>query len=236
VPNPLPGVASALVICGSDKRGTIYGIYDLSEQIGVSPWHYWADVPAKHHDQLFVKAGKFVQGPPSVRYRGMFLNDEAPDLTGWVKEKFGTVPGHPGVANYGRGFYTNLFELSLRIRANYLGPRCGTMRSMRMTAKTRAWLTNTASSWAHRIRKRCSAHKRSGIAVCKKYGNWNYNNTNHQPVLQQFWREGISRNKVFESTITLGLRAENDSGANRQTFDRADRRRSMTDSCRGNQF
>ena len=62
VPQPLPGIENALVICGSDKRGTIYGIYDLSEQIGVSPWHYWADVPSKHHDTLFVKAGKFVQG------------------------------------------------------------------------------------------------------------------------------------------------------------------------------
>src|ERR1035438_2836815 len=54
VPGPVPGVASALVICGSDKRGTIYGIYDLSEQIGVSPWYFWADVPPKHHDELFV--------------------------------------------------------------------------------------------------------------------------------------------------------------------------------------
>ena len=80
VPEPFPGVDSALVICGSDKRGTIYGIYDLSEQIGVSPWYYWADVPPEHHDALFVKAGKFVQGPPSVKYRGIFLNDEAPDL------------------------------------------------------------------------------------------------------------------------------------------------------------
>ncbi len=74
VPKPFPGVASALVICGSDKRGTIYGIYDLSEHIGVSPWHYWADVPATHHDQLFVRAGTFVQGPPSVKYRGIFLS------------------------------------------------------------------------------------------------------------------------------------------------------------------
>ncbi|HTL72446.1 MAG TPA: glycosyl hydrolase, partial [bacterium] len=75
VPRPLPGVESALVICGSDKRGTIYGVYDLSEQMGVSPWHYWGDVPPRHHEKLFVKAGKFLQGPPSVKYRGIFIND-----------------------------------------------------------------------------------------------------------------------------------------------------------------
>ncbi len=120
--NLLQGIENALVICGSDKRGTIYGIYDLSGQIGVSPWHYWADVPTKHHDRLFVNAGKFMQGPPSVKYRGIFLNDEAPDLTGWIQAKYGSAPGYSKAANYGPGFYTNLFELMLRIRANYLWP------------------------------------------------------------------------------------------------------------------
>jgi Glycosyl hydrolase family 115/Glycosyl hydrolase family 67 N-terminus len=82
-------VENALVIAGSDKRGTIYGIYDLSEQIGVSPWYWWTDVPVRHRDGLFAAPGVFVQGPPVVKYRGIFLNDEAPDLTGWAKEKFG---------------------------------------------------------------------------------------------------------------------------------------------------
>ena len=78
VQNPLTGVESALVIAGSDKRGTIYGVYDLSEQMGVSPWHWWADVPARHHDALYVSAGRHVQGPPAVKYRGIFINDEEP--------------------------------------------------------------------------------------------------------------------------------------------------------------
>ena len=90
VARPLPGVASALVIAGSDKRGAIYGIYDVSEQIGVSPWYFWADVPVVHKDALYVKAGKYVEGEPAVKYRGIFLNDEAPALSGWVKEKYGT--------------------------------------------------------------------------------------------------------------------------------------------------
>ena len=92
VPKPFPEVANALVICGSDKRGTIYGVYDLSEQIGVSPWYWWADVTPEHQDALFVKPGGCVQGPPAVKYRGLFLNDEAPDLSHWITNRFGLVP------------------------------------------------------------------------------------------------------------------------------------------------
>ena len=214
VPQPMPGVDNALVICGSDKRGTIYGIYEISEQIGVSPWYYWADVPPKHSDQLFVKAGRFVQGPPSVKYRGIFLNDEAPDLSGWVREKYGTVPGLPNVANYGRGFYTNLFELMLRIHANYLWP------AMWNNAFNEDDPDNPRLADEYGVVMGTShqepmlrAQKEWDRAQGRKLGNWNYNKTNQQPVLQQFWRDGIARNKNFENIITLGLRAENDSGA-----------------------
>jgi len=214
VPQPLPGVDNALVICGSDKRGTIYGIYALSEQVGVSPWYFWADVPPMHHDKLFVKAGTFLQGPPSVKYRGVFLNDEAPDLTGWIREKYGTVPGLTNVANYGSGFYTNLFELMLRIRANYLWP------AMWNNAFNEDDHKNPRLADEYGIVMGTShqepmlrAQKEWDRSLQKKYGNWNYNNTNQQPVLQQFWRDGIRRNKDFESIVTLGLRAENDSGA-----------------------
>ena len=83
-------IGSQLVIAGSDKRGTVYGIYELSRQIGVSPWYYWADVPVEQHQALYVKEGEYTDGEPAVRYRGLFLNDEAPCLTSWVKNTFGT--------------------------------------------------------------------------------------------------------------------------------------------------
>jgi hypothetical protein len=214
VSQPLPGVASALVICGSDKRGTIYGIYDLSEQIGVSPWYYWCDVPAAHRDQLFVRPGKYVTGPPAVKYRGIFLNDEAPALSGWVREKYGTAPGLPGTVNYGRGFYTNIFELLLRIRANYLwpamwgnafneddpeNPRLADEYGIVMGTSHQEPMLRAQQEW----------DRGDG----RKYGAWNFNQTNQRPVLEQFWRDGVRRNKAYESIITLGLRAENDSGA-----------------------
>jgi hypothetical protein len=213
VANPVPGVESALVIAGSDKRGTIYGIYDLSEQIGVSPWHFWGDVPAKRHDKLFVKPGKYLQGPPSVKYRGIFINDEAPALTEWVKENFGTVPGRPN-ANYGAGLYTNVFEAMLRIRSNYLWP------AMWNNAFNEDDTNNAALADMYGIVMGTShqepmlrAQQEWDRGPGRREGRWDYNKITQRPVLHQFWREGVRRNKNFESIITMGLRAENDSGA-----------------------
>ena len=215
VPKPLPGAESALVICGSDKRGTIYGIYDLSEQMGVSPWYFWADVPPTHHDELFVKAGKFVQGPPSVKYRGIFLNDEAPDLSNWILEKFGTVPTGtnppvpPGVANYNRQFYTNLFELILRLKGNYLWP------AMWNNAFNEDDTNNPVLADEYGIvmgnshqEPMLRAQKEWDRRYQKTIGSWNY--AKHPDVVSNFWREGIARNKNYESIITIGLRGAND--------------------------
>jgi hypothetical protein len=215
VSQPFPGVGSALVICGSDKRGTIYGIYDLSEQMGVSPWYYWADVPAAHHDEIFVKAGKFVQGPPSVKYRGIFLNDEWPDLSNWIGMKYGSVPTGtnppvpPGVANYSRAFYTNLFEVILRCRGNYLWP------AMWNNAFNEDDTNNAALADEYGI-VMGSSHQEPMLRAQKEWdrryqktiGSWNY--AKHPDVVSNFWRAGIERNKNYESIITIGLRGAND--------------------------
>src|SRR5690606_9327472 len=113
VKNPLPNVKQALVIVGANKRGTTYGIYSLSEQIGVSPWYWWADVPVKKKNAIYIDNKTFVSEIPKVKYRGIFLNDEAPALTNWVKEKYG---------GYNHQFYEKVFELLLRLKANYLWP------------------------------------------------------------------------------------------------------------------
>ena len=84
VANPMPGLEQALVIAGSDRRGTIYGLYEISKQMGVSPWYWWADVPVPHRDAVYIKAGTYVQGPPAVKYRGLFINDEDWGLHQWA--------------------------------------------------------------------------------------------------------------------------------------------------------
>jgi hypothetical protein len=197
VARPLPGVASALVIAGSDKRGTIYGIYDLSEQIGVSPWHFWADVPVVHKDALFVKAGKYGEGEPAVKYRGIFLNDEAPALSGWVKEKYGT---------YNHQFYEKVFELILRLKGNYLWP------AMWGNAFNEDDPLNPkiADEWGivmgtthHEPMLRAQQEwKRHGT------GPWDY--TKNADVLRRFWEEGVKRNKNYESIISIGMRGDGD--------------------------
>ncbi len=106
-------VDGCLVIAGSDKRGTIYGIYEISRQIGVSPWHFWADVPTKHRERLYYTAGRAVQPSPKVKYRGIFTNDEWPSFGGWCNQRFGGVNSK---------MYATMFELLLRLKANYLWP------------------------------------------------------------------------------------------------------------------
>lgn len=93
IANPCEGVDEAVVIIGSDRRGTIYGIYELSEQMGVSPWYWWADVPVMKQPNVYIKPGQYSDGEPAVTYRGIFLNDEAPCLTRWVKHTYGTNYG-----------------------------------------------------------------------------------------------------------------------------------------------
>ncbi len=218
LPQPLPGVARGLIIAGSDKRGTIYGIYDLSEQIGVSPWYWWADVPVEHQDALFVKPGRYVQGEPAVKYRGIFLNDEAPSLTGWVTKQFG---------NYNHHFYVKVFELLLRLKANYLWP------AMWNNAFNEDDPLNPKLADEYGIVMGTSHHepmlraqqewKRHGV------GPWDY--SKNAAALRAFWEEGIQRNKDYESIITLAMRGDGDlpmsEGANIALLERivADQRR-----------
>ncbi len=215
VSDPWPGVGQALVIAGSDKRGTIYGIYDISEQIGVSPWYWWADVPATHHDALYIAAGRVVHPSPAVKYRGIFLNDEAPDLTSWVREKFGEVPvsADPprprGIANYNSEFYRRIFEVLLRLRGNYLWP------AMWDNAFNEDDPRNAALADEYGIVMGTShqepmlrAQKEWDRRYLRTIGTWNY--AKEPKLLEDFWRAGVRRNRDFESIVTMGLRGAND--------------------------
>jgi hypothetical protein len=215
VNNPVPGIDKALIVAGSDKRGTIYGIYEISRQIGISPWYWWADVPVKHQSDLYILPGRHTQGEPSVKYRGLFLNDEAPALTNWVAAKFGMVtpsenpPIHEGVANYGHEFYEKLFELILRIRGNYLWP------AMWNNAFNEDDPENARLADEYGIVMGTS-HQEPMLRAQKEWdrrylstlGRWNY--VTHKDILEEFWREGIRRNRNYESIITIGLRGAND--------------------------
>ena len=197
VADPLPGVASSLVIAGSDKRGTIYGVYDLSEQIGVSPWYWWADVPVPHKEEVFVKPGVYMQGPPAVKYRGIFLNDEAPSLTGWVNEKYG---------GYNHKFYEKVFELLLRLKGNYLWP------AMWNSAFNEDDPLNPKLADEYGVVMGTSHHEPMLRAQqeWKRHGKGPWDYSQNADFLREFWKYGIDRNKKFESIITLGMRGDGD--------------------------
>ena len=201
VSNPIDGVEEALVIAGSDMRGTIYGIYELSEQIGVSPWYYWMDVPAVCHENLAIERGTYTAGEPAVRYRGLFLNDEAPCLTTWVKNTFGTNYG-------GHEFYAQVFELILRLRGNYLWPAMwmwtfyGDDPLNSPTASDMGVMMGTSHHEPMaRNHQEWARHR-------KEYGEWDY--VTNQKVIDEFFREGIRRSKDNEDIITIGMRGDGD--------------------------
>jgi hypothetical protein len=210
---PLPGISSALVIAGSDKRGTIYGIYDLSEQIGVSPWYWWADVTPDHKDELHVKAGRYVQGEPSVKYRGIFLNDEKPDLEFWVRAKFGERPSpvspNATIANFNSQFYAKIFEVLLRLKGNYLWPAMwdnafaeDDPENPRLADEYGIVMGTSHQEPMMRAQREWDWHQ--GIQL----GNWNF--ATHEQALTEFWRGAVKSRGAFENIYTIGLRGEND--------------------------
>ncbi|TKB96594.1 glycosyl hydrolase 115 family protein [Pedobacter cryotolerans] len=197
VKNPVIGVDSALVIVGSDKRGTIYGIYELSSQIGVSPWYYWADVPAKKSNSIFVIAGEHVISSPAVKYRGIFLNDEAPALSGWSKKEFG---------GFNSKFYEKVFELILRLKGNYLWP------AMWGNAFNDDDKLNPILADEFGVVIGTSHHEPLSRAHDEwrryKGGKWNYEQNPNQ--LKEFWETGFKRIADKEQIITIGMRGDGD--------------------------
>ena len=192
---------SGMRITGSDRRGAIYGIYEVSRQVGVSPWYWWADVPVEKHSQVWLKPGSYTDGEPAVRYRGLFLNDEAPCLTSWVKNTFGTDYG-------GHEFYAKVFELILRLKGNYLWPAMwgwAFYADDPLNSKTADEYGVVIGTSHHepmaRNHQEWARHRR-------EYGAWNY--ATNKEVLDKFFREGIERMNGTDDVVTIGMRGDGD--------------------------
>lgn len=197
-----------VVIAGSDKRGTIYGVYELSRQLGVSPWAWWADVPIEKQSEAYILKGTYTDGEPAVEFRGLFLNDEAPCLTSWVKNTWGT--------NYGdHRFYARVFELILRLRGNMLWPamwRWAFYADDPLNGPTADKMGVIISTSHHEPMARNHqeyARKR------REWGPWNY--ATNQKKLDQFFREGIERMKGTEDIVTIGMRGDGDEAMSEET-------------------
>ncbi|MCX5138541.1 MULTISPECIES: glycosyl hydrolase 115 family protein [unclassified Streptomyces] len=229
VDKPLPGVDRAFVIAGSDQRGTIFGTYDVSRGIGVSPWYWWDDVAPVHRDEIHVLPGRHSQGTPAVKYRGFFINDENPALGTWAPAYFGPgkAPGFDG--GFNAGFYARIFEVMLRLKANYLWPAVwgrafaeddplnhatakaygvvmGTSHEAPMMRGIEEWNRHAVAA----VRDSSGAVTVPGHDPYGGTGEWSFRR--NAEAIKAYWADGIRRMKEedFEGVVTLGMRGNGD--------------------------
>ena len=188
-----------LVIAGSDKRGTIYGIYEISKQIGVSPWYWWADVPVKHSETVVYNGEKIFQPSPKVKFRGIFINDEWPSFGGWATNNFGGINSK---------MYSKMFELILRLKANYLWPAMWASafneddpESPRLADEYGVVMGTSHHEPMMRAHQEYLRRKQD-------VGAWDY--SVNKDNLDQFFRDGMTRNKDFDNIVTIGMRGDGD--------------------------
>lgn len=187
-----------LYIMGSDRRGTVYGIYELSRQMGISPWHYWADVPVARHDNIYIRSGNHTDGEPAVRYRALFLNDEAPCLSGWAGKTFG---------GFNSKFYRRVFQLVLRLKGNMIWPAMwgsAMYADDPLTGPLADSMGVCIGTSHHEPMSRSQAewHRTQGDKT------WDYNR--NKAKLQEFWAGGVRRNKGTDDLVTVGMRGDGD--------------------------
>ena len=196
-----------LVVAGSDRRGTIYGIYEISRRIGVSPWYWWADVPVKHQDEVCWNDGRFVSQEPTVKYRGIFINDEDWGLKPWASKNYEKELGDIGPKTYAR-----VCELLLRLKANMLAPAmhsctgafyshpeskvvCDSFGIIITTSHCEPLLLNNAakSEWDG-----------------KRDGEWNYKT--NRDVIWKKWDDRLAEASQYENIYTVAMRGVHDEG------------------------
>ncbi|MFB9510016.1 glycosyl hydrolase 115 family protein [Streptomyces aurantiacus] len=229
VERPMPGVERAFVIAGSDQRGTIFGAYDVSYGIGVSPWYWWDDVRPVRRSEIYVLPGRFSQGTPAVKYRGVFINDENPALGTWAPGYFGPgkAPGHPG--GFTADFYAKVLEALLRLKANYLWPavwgrafaeddpenhRRATEYGIVMGTSHEAPMMRGIEEWNRHavpaVRDSEGNVVTPGRDPYGGTGEWSFRR--NAAAVKAYWRDGIERmvDQDFEGVVTLGMRGNGD--------------------------
>ena len=217
VSNPLPGVRRAFVIAGSDQRGSIFGAYDVSRQIGVSPWHFWDDVPVRHRDSIYAQPGRHTQGTPKVKYRGFFINDENPALGRWAPAFFGPGQAEGFPSGFNSKFYAQVFETMLRLKANYLWPAVWGRAFAEddllnhATAKRYGVVMGTSHE-APMMRgiEEWNRHAEDGSDPYSGNGEWSFRRNGE--AIKKYWADGIKRmvDQDFEGVVTLGMRGNGD--------------------------
>lgn len=197
VSKPVEGINAALIIAGSDKRGTAYGVMDLCRQLGVSPWYWWADVPVEKKAAVYVKPNILKTDGPLVKYRGIFINDEAPALSNWSKEKFG---------GFNHLFYEKVFELMLRLKSNYIWPAMWGNAFYDDDSLNR----RTADNYGIVIGTSHHEPLLRAHDEWRRYGKGRWNYDSNETKLKEFWKGGVQRAANTETIISVGMRGDGD--------------------------
>ena len=203
VTDPLPNVPFALVIVGSDRRGTAFGVYELSQAIGVSPWYWWADVTPAKKSALHIAAGTRRFGPPSVQYRGIFINDEDWGLQPWAAKTF-----EPETGDLGPRTYAKVCELLLRLKANTLWPG--------MHPSTKAFNHFPKNKQVADDYAIVMGSSHAEPMLRNNVGEWTapketYNYVTNRDGVRAYWEQRVKENGKFENIYTLGMRGIHDS-------------------------
>ena len=195
-----------LVIAGSNKRGTIYGLYDVSRRLGVSPWHWWADVPAKKRSAAGVLPGAYFSGEPKIKYRGFFINDEYPCLAPMALERF---------EGMNHEFYAHVFELLLRLKGNYLWP------AMWNECFHDDDPENTRLADEMGVIMGTSHHEPLMRAwkEWRRYGKGDWNLETNREYIENFWTESVERQGDRECVFTVGMRGDGDEALSAESRD-----------------
>ncbi len=205
--NVFPHVEHTLVIAGSDKRGTIYGLFHLSELMNVSPLIDWCGIKPAHKESLeLTEHDNCVSKEPSVRFRGFFINDEWPAFGNWTTRNFG---------GFNARMYEHVFELLLRLKGNYLWPAMWSARFSEdgpgLLSAEMADEYGVVMGMSHH--EPCLRHGEEYRYLRGKnsiYGDaWNFRS--NEKGITKFWEDGLKRNGMFENVITVGMRGEQDS-------------------------
>ena len=209
VDSPTASIDCGLVITGSDRRGTAFGVFDLSEKMGVSPWFWWADVPVRYREQIVVRNGRYQEGPPSVKYRGIFINDEDWGLHPWARNTYAPEDGYIGPETYKK-----VFELLLRLKANYIWPAMHDC-----TKAFNAFEENKIIADEYAIvmgSSHCEQMLRNNVwewypwspSDGSSLGSWDWCTNSDQ--ITEYWDERVESNAAYENIYTTGMRGIHD--------------------------
>lgn len=198
-------ISKVLVIAGSDARGTAYGVFDISEKLGVSPWYWWADAPVKQQKELTIPQNEFIAEPPGVKYRGIFINDEDWGLQPWAAKTF-----EPETNDIGPKTYAKVFELLLRLKANLIWPA--------MHPGTKAFFSYPGNVKAAEDYGIVIGSSHAEPMLRNNVGEWDektmgpFNYITNKEKVVQYWESRVKESTNIDAIYSMGMRGVHDSG------------------------